>query len=249
MTDYVSNSYLSKLNKCPAAAKVKDADSETFAFGRAFHSFTLEGEAAFLLEFVVAPEINKRTNAGKEEFEAFQAANAGKDVITKSEMELILAMSTAVHKHPFAKAILSGGKSEQTVIWTDPDTGINCKCRPDRIPNESSGVLVDLKSTSGAGEYEFGRSVVSYGYARQAAMYLDGVNAATGSNFDAFIFVAVEKTAPFRVETYLLDEDFIGFGRSDYKRLLQIELDCRARGSYPNRQSDNLITLYKPGYL
>lgn len=249
MGGYVSNSYLSKLNKCPAAAKVLQEDTATFAFGRAVHCFILEGEATFLKEFCVAPALDKRTKEGKAQLAEFQTANAGKTVITADELIKITEMREAVYQHPFANMILSEGISEQTVIWTDEQTGLPCKCRPDRIPTNGAGVLVDLKTTTDAGEYGFGRSVASYGYARQAAMYLDGFNAATGNSADAFIFVAVEKESPYRVETYLLDGDFIEFGRYDYQRLMKIEADCRTKGSYPNRQSNELITLFKPGYL
>lgn len=249
MLDYVSNSYLSKLNKCPAAAKIPQEDIPAFVFGRACHAYVLEGEAVFFKEFCVAPELNKRTNEGKALFAEFQAQNSGKDVITSDDYNKIIEISAAVSNHSFAKAVLADGKSEQSVFWTDAATGIKCKCRPDRIPSNGAGVLVDLKTTSDAGEYGFTRSVSSYGYARQAAFYLDGVNAATGSSFDAFVFVAVEKEAPFRVETYLLDEEFLAWGRYEYRRLLEVEMECRKDGNYPNYQTNELVTLYKPKYL
>jgi exodeoxyribonuclease VIII len=245
----VSNSYLSKLDKCPAAAKVVQEDSAAFAFGRAAHTLCLEGEGVFYNEFAVSPAFDKRTKEGKERFAEFQAAAAGKDVITEADFELILDIRDALNQHPFAKTILKEGISEQTVIWNDSTTGIRCKCRPDRIPSNGRGVIVDLKTTSDAGEYAFSRSVVNYGYARQAALYLDGYNAAAGADVDAFVFVTVEKTAPYRVATYLLDDDFIRWGRDEYRRLLQVEQQCREEKYYPNYLSADLLTLYKPNYL
>ena len=249
MHGYVSNSYLSRLNKCPAAAKVPQEDTPALLFGRAVHCYVLEGEEEFFKQFCVAPAVNKRTNGGKAEWAEFCAANPGKGVITADEMRQLTFMREAVYQHPFARMVLADGKSEQTVIWADSATGIKCKCRPDRIPSNGAGVLVDLKTTTDAGEYGFGRSVANYGYARQAAMYLDGINAASGSDFDAFVFVAVEKEPPYRVEVYELDPEFIEWGRMDYQRLLQIEAQCREQGEYPNRQSNEMITLYKPKYL
>lgn len=249
MHDYVSNSYLSRLDKCPAAAQVPQEDTPAMLLGRAVHCVVLEGEEEFNKNFCVAPAVNKRTNGGKAAWAEFCAANPGKDVITADEYQTLINMREAVYQHPFARMILAEGVSEQTVIWTDPDTGIKCKCRPDRIPSNGAGVLVDLKTTTDAGEHGFTRSVTGYGYARQAAYYLDGYNAATGAAADAFVFVAVEKTAPYRVEVYELDPEFIAWGREEYRRLLELEYTCRSQGEYPNRQSDEMITLYKPKYL
>ncbi len=252
----VSNSYLSRFNKCPAAAKVAVEESANLILGSATHAFVLEGEEAFLKEFAVAPYCDKRTKAGKETFAEFQDANKGKAVITADEMQLIICMGNAVHAHPFASQLLKQGISEQSVFWQDEETGLYCKCRPDRIPSGNKGVLVDLKTTTDASEHAFTRSITVYGYHRQAAMYLDGVNAARRTNdtgdiqdFDAFAFIAVEKTEPYRVEVFVLLPDFIEAGREDYKRLLRQERTCRRNSFYPNYQNPGIIELSKPGWL
>lgn len=251
MTDYVSKSYLKRLDKCPAAAKVPQEDTPAMAFGRASHVFLLEGEDAFIKECAVIPAgIDRRTKAGKEDWAHFEVMNQGKTIITAEEFRRIIEMRQALQKHPFAPKLLDDGVSEQTVIWMDAETGLPCKCRPDRIPSGNKGVLVDLKTCSCAGEYEFCRDVVKYGYDLQAAFYLDGIREATGTYFDAFCFIAMEKEAPFRTETYMLDGEFITHGRYEYRRLLAIEAECRASGVWPNYEGvGNLITLFKPNYL
>jgi exodeoxyribonuclease VIII len=251
LRDYVSKSYLKRLDKCPAAAKVPQEDTPAMAFGRASHVFLLEGEDAFVKECAVIPSgINKRTNAGKEEWAAFEAANAGKSLISADDCLKLVEMRKSIQKHPFAPKLLAEGVSEQTVIWQDAATGLMCKCRPDRIPDGNKGLLVDLKTCTCAGEYEFCRDVVKYGYDIQAAFYLDGIKEATGNNFDAFCFIAIEKELPYRTETYMLDMDFIVRGQREYRRLLNIEAECRASGVWPNYEgSGDLITLFKPNYL
>lgn len=248
LKEYVSKSYLSRLDKCPLAAKTPQEDTPAMILGRAGHSYVLEPEV-FHQEFVVTPNVDKRTKGGKEEWAQFQAANAGKDLITADDMVIIEGMRSAVLAHPFAAELLKHGVSEQTVIWEDLGTGIMCKCRPDRIPSGGKGVLVDLKTTADASERGFTNSIVKFGYDLQAAFYLDGVNMATRGNYDAFAFIAVEKTAPYRVETYLLDADFIARGRQEYQRLLRIEQECRAYNFYPHYQQDGLVTIRKPAYL
>jgi len=56
MTDIVSNSYLGRLDKCPANAKIPMPDSPALSFGRAYHSFILDGQKSFDRDFVVIPE-------------------------------------------------------------------------------------------------------------------------------------------------------------------------------------------------
>ncbi len=250
MTDYVSKSYLKRLDKCPAAAKVPQEDTPAMAFGRASHVFLLEGEDAFVKECAVIPAgIDRRTKAGKEDWAHFEVMNQGKTIITAEELRKIIEMRQALLKHPFAPKLLADGVSEQTVIWMDQDTEIACKCRPDRIPSGNKGVLVDLKTCSCAGEYEFCRDVVKYGYDLQAAFYLDGIREATGTYFDAFCFIALSKEPPYQTEVYILDGEFIQYGRDEYRRLLRIEAGCRKAGLYPNYVNAGLSTLYKPNYL
>jgi hypothetical protein len=251
LKDYISKSYLKRLDKCPAAAKVSQEDTPAMAFGRASHVFLLEGEDAFVKECAVIPAgIDRRTKAGKEDWAHFEVMNQGKTIITAEEFRKIIEMRQALQKHPFAPKLLADGVSEQTVIWVDAETGLPCKCRPDRIPSGNKGVLVDLKTCSCAGEYEFCRDVVKYGYCIQSAFYLDGLNAVANNGFDAFCFIALEKGPPYRTETYMLDADFIAYGRYEYRRLLAIEAECRASGVWPNYEGvGNLITLFKPNYL
>lgn len=252
LKDYVSKSYLKRLDKCPAAARVPQEDSPALAFGRAYHLYCGEGEAAFYRECAVLPSgIDKRTKAGKEAWAQFEAANQGKTLVSADDFQKIQEMDLALKMHPFASKLLAEGQSEQTVIWQDEATGLMCKCRVDRIPNPKKRVLVDLKSCQCAGEYEFGRDVVKFGYALQAAFYLDGINAALGESvYDAFLFIAQEKEQPYRTETYILDPEFIAYGRSEYQRLIQIEADCRKTGEWPNYAGvGNLVTLFKPAYL
>jgi len=251
MTEYVSKSYLKKLDKCPAAARVPQEDTPAMAFGRASHVYLLEGPEMFLKECAVLPTgINKRTNAGKEEWAAFELANQGKALVSAEDFLKLVEMKKALNAHPFTAKLLAEGVSEQSVFWIDEETNLPCKCRPDRIPSGNKGVLVDLKTCASAGEYEFCRDVVKFGYDVQAAFYLDGIKAATKQDFDGFCFVAIEKEPPFRVETYLLDSQFIVRGQYEYRRLLNIELECRRTGFYPNYQGvGNLITLEKPNYL
>ena len=81
------------------------------------------------------------------------------------------------------------------------------------------GPIIDIKTTSDKSLSSFKSSAYKYGYHRQAAFYLDGFQA------KEFIFVVIEKKAPYNVGVYIAGEDFINRGRSEYFELLTIYND------------------------
>ncbi len=153
-------------------------------------------------------------------------------------------MVAALRAHPTASALLFGeGVSEITIKWTDPETGIVCKSRGDRYVGELR-TCVDLKTTEDAGPAGFAKSCASYGYHRQQAFYEDGF-AAVGEPLDAFVFVAIEKRAPYLIGVYALDADAVGLGREWARRTLGTLAGCIERGDYPG-YSEEIETLSLP---
>lgn len=243
----IGNSELGDLEKCPALRKVKKEQTPAMLFGRATHSYILEGQDAFFKDFAVFPKyMDRRTKEGKQEYLGFLEANRGKDVISEDDYDTITQMGDSIIRHPFAVKLLSQGRSEQSVYWIDKDTRIYCKCRPDRIPDGDHGVIVDLKTTGDARPKQFLNSVLGYGYDRQAGMYLEGFNEVCNSKVDAFVFIAVEKTAPYMVATYTLSDTFLAYGKIKFHNLLDLEKRCRETDEWPSYQDAELQELELP---
>lgn len=242
----VSNSYLSRIAKCPAAAKIAQEETPAMVFGSAFHSLLLEGLDAFNVRFVVAPQIDKRTKEGKAQWAALQ--ESGKIVIAQDDYATMEDMADAVINHPFSVKCLAEGRSETSVFWVDEETGLYCKCRPDRIPDGDHGVIVDVKTTQSADKRAFANTVNRYGYDRQAAFYIDGFNKVCSGKVDAFIFIAVEKDPPYKVGCFTLSEGDIGVGRSKYRELIAKEKGCRDVGVWPHYDDEGLVELWMPNY-
>lgn len=242
----VSNSYLQRLNRIPAAVKVEQEDSTAFLFGRAFHCLLLEGEEVFQSLFAIAPDIDKRTKVGKDDCAVFCSENVGKGIITAEQYESMARMAFSVKGHPFAATVLFEGISEQSVFWTDKETGLYCKCRPDRVPHGGHGVILDIKTTRDATQRGFTRAAASYGYHRQAAFYIDGFNSVSETKVDAFIFIAVEKEPPYVVGCYTLSDIDLETARMQNHELKEKELWYREKNLWPNYESDGLIELNLP---
>lgn len=254
-TDIVSNSYLGRLAKVPAAAKIPQDETEAMRFGRAFHCYVLE-EENFLDEFVIPSEFPTKPNRRSTQktidaYSEWAKGLNGKQAVTVDDYRTIQDMKEAVLTHPFAYQLLKEGISETTLIWKDEETGLLCKARPDRIPDGNKGVILDLKSTNNAAKNSFQSDCVKFGYAREGAIYLEGLARLTGALYTDLIFacIAVEKEPPYRCEVYTIEPDFLEWGYAEFHRLIQIEKKCRDANFWPHYNNAGADTLFKPAYL
>jgi len=226
-TEFISNSMLGLLKKSPKDLDMffqKGGSLETPAmvFGRAFHKAILEPEI-FSDEVVVYSGKTKRGKAWDE----FSEANFDKDIITETEFDCLRKMKYALTMNKDISELLIGNEesTEQTevpMVWEDPLSSVRCKGKVDILHHALSydgsviegDVIVDIKTTQDASFEGFRKSAYKYGYNRQAAFYLDGFGATE------FIFVVIEKKAPYNMGVYHCSDEFIESGREEYSRLL-----------------------------
>jgi hypothetical protein len=235
----INNSVLSKLaEKSPAHAKVMmDAewqDTPAFSFGRAFHTAALEPDL-FENRYIVPPDIDKRTKDGKARWAKFQEAAEGKEILAAESFELIQAMSASVRNSPAAKCI-TGGKAEVCIVWIDEPTGFLCKARLDYV-HEVYGFLVDLKTAKDASPDGFAKAMFNYRYHQQLAFYMAGYKAVTGDD-SSFIFVAVEKDAPYATAIYEVNERSVQAGCNACRKALDTFSECVKKDEWPTYQNE-----------
>jgi exodeoxyribonuclease VIII len=135
-----------------------------------------------------------------------------------------MAMAGSVRSHQAAAALLRDGKAEQSFWWDDTPTGLRCKCRPDWY---TGSTIVDLKTTTDASPRGFAKAVAQWRYSIQQNHYLAGTFA------ERFVFIAVEKTYPYAVGVYELDEAAALYGETERRNNLQTIADCRAISEWP----------------
>jgi hypothetical protein len=244
----VSKSALDKIARSPAhyyaayldpAAPPWPDPTPAMRAGTLAHCATLE-PAEFDARYVVSPEgIDRRTKAGKEAWEEFQASAAGREIIGAEERAKAFAQAASVLRLPDVAEAMETGHAEVSMFWTDCETGLACKCRPDWIHScgDAGVILLDLKTTKDASPREFAKSVANYRYHVQAAFYSDGFEAATGRKVLAFIFAAVEGDYPYQAAAYMLDEAAMQAGRAEYRRNLRTLAECRTTNEWPGYSS------------
>ncbi|EFJ6715038.1 exodeoxyribonuclease VIII [Escherichia coli] len=236
----VSKSQLDDIADTPALylwrknAPVDTTKTKTLDLGTAFHCRVLEPEE-FSNRFIVAPEFNRRTNAGKEEEKAFlmECASTGKTVITAEEGRKIELMYQSVMALPLGQWLVeSAGHAESSIYWEDPETGILCRCRPDKIIPEFHWIM-DVKTT--ADIQRFKTAYYDYRYHVQDAFYSDGYEAQFGVQ-PTFVFLVASTTIEcgrYPVEIFMMGEEAKLAGQQEYHRNLRTLSYCLNTDEWP----------------
>lgn len=183
-----------------------------------------------------------KTRRGKE-WDAFLDRHPDHEILTESAYETAIAISKAVRASAQAAPYVSGGKGEQTVLWTHevpatetlPGYKIDCKGRLDFVAN--CGAIVDLKNTRDASRTGFGRQVVNYDALAQAAMYVDGFLAATGRELP-YVLVAVEAAPPHVPQVYRVHPEQLEIGRERYRGWLDRLHVCLEENDFPGYERE-----------
>jgi len=212
--------------------------SDAFTLGTAAHSLILEADTS---QFEVVDAANWLTKDAKTA--KAEALTAGRVPLLTKEFEQVKAMRDAVMAHPLAKTALTGHKAEYSAFWQH-ESGTMLKTRPDAMHDGGplGNLIVDLKTTASADPNEFGRTAHQFGYHIQQAHYQAGLKAVTGEDFD-FLFVLVEKQAPYLVSVVELDAEDVARGAELAERGIRIYNQCQASGKWPGYESTQPISL------
>jgi len=185
---HVSNTDLSNL-KAELIGQLRRPNPDALAYGSAFHAATLE------------PSTYARTA----------------DRCPWAQLE---ALARHVRRHRYCRDLLYRGTAELTHTAIHVDTDVAVKVRPDLLVVSPAGrarTLIDFKTTSCPDLPHFLASAEQYDYDRQAALYLDALQATR------FLIIGVQKRNPHQVWVYdaTAAPGFIEQGRRKYTALLR----------------------------
>lgn len=202
-------------------------------FGQAAHFGILQPEE-FYKNYAMMPDgIDRRTKDGKAKYEEFISANLDKSIISTEDYYRVQAMTEKVLSHPIAGPLLKNGVAERSFFWTDPVSGVECRCRPDFLRNDN--VIVDLKTTEDASINSFQRSLSNYKYHIQSALYLEGITQALElkSPLTEFVHLVVEKNPPYGIGLYTLDDKSLAKASDEIREALDQYALCLKTGEWP----------------
>lgn len=141
-------------------------------------------------------------------------------------------MVEKIWNHPRASALLRDGMAEKSLYAKDPKTGLVCRVRPDYFLQD--GILVDVKTCLDASEEEFSKKCASMSYYLQAGFYTMVAEWLTGRKFQNFIFVCIEKEAPYDVALWRADPAMLEVGQLEAERQLIRVAECFEKGFFPS---------------
>ena len=209
-------------------------------FGTLFHTMCLENDS-FYGQYKVVED--KRTKKGKEL--ALECETKGITVITPQDAALADNMMSSIMANEVAYELLDKGQSEQSFWWSHSATGLDLKCRCDKINGDT---IVDLKTTGegGASPDSFTKTITNFNYHLQAAHYLQGTGATR------FVFVVIEKVFPYNIGVYELENEFLDNGYELQEQALLKVSEATKTGKwlgYTDTEPNGIQTLDKPYWL
>jgi exodeoxyribonuclease VIII len=228
---------LTPANMIARRARGADEDSEALLLGKMLHSRIEHHKniEKYKSLFVLMPTFS---GEGMRKAKAdWLEANKDSTIINAAQAEEIEEMFAGLMANPQSKAIIEAdGHYEDTIFWIDPESGVLCKCRPDkRIPLFLGGPMTDdWKSIRGDHFSKKGISdaIYEHSYHVSAAFTIDGMKA-VDIDPGPYVFVFVQKKAPNKVLCVPAREIDIDIGRRHYKRILMQIAECQKTGVYP----------------
>ncbi len=253
---YVSQSGLKTLARSPGhyqLAKLQTLDSKAVDIGSALDDSWLEDPEKLVDKYAMVPWPPPCKNDGtpysnwlvSTDGKAWKADNEHRTILTFDDVLLVCGMMLKLNEHPIASDLRRRSRTQASIVWDCPQTGIRCKGRfdmlaGDKLPYEAS----DLKSTTVvidpmADKDPFWDHATRLGYHLQAGWYTWGLEIITGEPHTDYRIVAVEQKPPHTVEVYRYYPDDIEAAREITSDLLGLYADCKRGEISWNRTSTN----------
>lgn len=239
-SDALSASGIVKLLRTPAHfiadRQAPRAPTEAMQFGTAVHTAVLEPALFDERIFQVPAEMpTRRSNAGREAWEALYAQAGSRIMLASDEVLRIRAVAEAINRTTASEIFLAGGYAETSLFWTDD--GLRCRARPDYTA-DSFDVLVDLKTAEDASREAFMRAMWNYRYDIQAEWYLDGMEKTVGVRPSSYLWCVAETRPPYGVAWYRANQRVLDLARADIARAVRTFRACSAIGEWPCYSDD-----------
>jgi hypothetical protein len=202
-------------------------ETKALKFGTFVHAAVLEPQTLDDL-YATAPDVDRRTKDGKEQWAAFAMANAGKTILDAEES----AIGHLVAAHARLALKTHGVVFDATEVMYHVDyCGVPLKAAIDGVAGD---YLWDIKTTDDASAAGMLKAIRNYRYNLQAYWYRLVYELATGRRPLGFRFLFVEKEPPFATAVCEIGPDLMSYAVSDFEKAITLYKECSASGVWPS---------------
>jgi len=241
----VSGTAIADLLRSPAIYAWKRANpteaTPSMLLGTLVHAFVLDQPRTF-----AANLHDYKTERAAWEARRKEIVSLGHTPVPGDVWREAAAIAEAVTEHPDAAALLAlPGESEWVVTWDE--NGTPCKGRIDRLAESANGPLViDLKTTRSLDGFD--KSIGEYGIHCQTMHYWRGVAAERGIEPPLPLLIAVETSAPYRVQVVRLSAADAAQGNAACVAAYRVWRDCTDANSWPSGLPDGVTESNIPSW-
>ena len=217
----------------------------------AYEDFIQNGHAfRHIPEHVLSSSGSRSGKAWKQ----FEEDNEGEVLYKPSEWKHLVSMRRELCEHGDAFDLLYGEtnpnamRSEYTIVGIDVATGLEVRCRIDRM--QMSGgrrIIIDLKTSRDSSPRKWNRQADLDGLAVQAFIMTELAKAHFGGDIE-YRYVVCDKEPSYRVEVFKPPEQFIQNGRDQYMRDITRFKRAVTSGIWRPPSHGKTITLTIPEY-
>ena len=206
-------------------------ETKALRFGTFVHAAILEPHTLNDL-YATAPDVDRRTKDGKEQWAAFATANVGKTILDAEESALGHLVAShakmALKHHKVAFGITEA-------MYHVDYNGVPLKAALDGVCGD---YIWDIKTTDDASPAGMLKSIRNYRYNLQAYWYRLVYELATGHRPLGFRFLFVEKEPPFATAVAEVGPELMSWAIADFEKALTLYKDCTASGVWPAYPDD-----------
>lgn len=248
----LSKSMLAAFDPCPAKFADeyidghREEDTGAMRIGSAVHMRALQPELFEETYYIMPLKKDGKEITRNKKHEAYQKQlylADGRIDLQPSEMIDIDGMAASLKKNKKAMLLLDKpGVFEASIFWTDPQTGLKFRCRPDFMADD--GLLVDLKATGRADNEGVKKISWDKRYDLSVALTARGYKALTGEMPQSYAFLFVETSRPYVIEAYpsfekinyqngKISKSYLEIGEERLSRVLDRYMECQRTGIWP----------------
>lgn len=188
----------------------------------------------------------RATNRYKALHEDFVKSNTGKYLIQENgpeSFECIEEMLSSCFQDKIIQGLIKNTEYQLSLFWTDPETGIKLKTRPDFCKRKKN-VIVNVKTTTDGSPAGFSKELAKWSYPLQATIEIRGA-IATGlmEQVDNYFWLVVEKEPPFNACIYEFSQDDRNAGDMELNYILARIKKAEEQNLYPG-YTENALNEY-----